>query len=715
MALQKRVSELPAVTTVAGTDLLIVSSNNATKRTSVQQIGAYFAANGVAGPQGPVGPAGAPGATNYTQLTNVPSTFPPSAHTHTAAQITDFTAAVVAAAPPTTNASLLTSGTLDAARLPGSVVLTTDARLSDARQPLTHTHTASQITDFTSAVVAAAPPTTNASLLTSGTLPDARLSSAIARTSDVSSAVAAVVGAAPESLNTLQELSAALANDASFATTVTNSLSGKANTSHTHGNITSDGKIGTTGGLFVYTGTAGELVADNRIVVSGSTITLTNTTVIANCSAFQTTGIATLGGITSTATFRMAAGALGSTNFNTSTFIITATGEVIVGQWQATAIAVAYGGTGATTASAARTNLGLAIGTDVPALSHTHSASAITDFASAVAAAAPAEVLDFLTAAQFPATGLASKIYVATDHSRAYQWTGSQYAEIGPAGAFLPVHSHAASEITSGVISTARLPLSTTAQALAGTNAATVLTPAAMHVARRGSGRAKFFELFTDFAINGSGFNAGTDGFLFQTDFSGAGSSGTTNGTTLSSFAGRVGAGLFTCSTGTASTGRSGFDSRETQTVFRFDAGTTTYETLVYLPNLADATDDYIFRIGFCQGNALSNDVMCFEYNRANSANWVGVTGFNGGYNRVTSGVAVAETKWILLRMVFTSASCEFFVNDVSIGTSSSSIRADGGCRIGCHLLKTAGTTSRSALVDFVYVRHDFNSDRTFT
>jgi hypothetical protein len=66
-------------------------------------------------------------------------------------------------------------------------------------------------------------------------------------------------------------------------------------------------------------------------------------------------------------------------------------------------------------------------------------------------------VLDFLTTAQFPATGSASKIYVATDASRAYQWTGSHYAEIGPAGAFLPVHSHAASDITSGVLATARL------------------------------------------------------------------------------------------------------------------------------------------------------------------------------------------------------------------------------------------------------------------
>jgi hypothetical protein len=151
-----------------------------------------------------------------------------ASHTHAASDITDFAAAVVAAAPPTTNASLLTSGTLDAARLPGSVVLTTDSRLSDARQPVAHQHVAADITDFTSAVIAAAPPTVNASLLTSGTLPDARLSANIARTSDVTAAVAAVVDAAPASLDTLNELAAALGDDANFASTVTNALAAKA-------------------------------------------------------------------------------------------------------------------------------------------------------------------------------------------------------------------------------------------------------------------------------------------------------------------------------------------------------------------------------------------------------------------------------------------------------------------------------------------------------
>ena len=42
--------------------------------------------------------------------------------TITTAQISDFAAAVAAAAPATTDASLLTSGTLDDARLSGNVI-----------------------------------------------------------------------------------------------------------------------------------------------------------------------------------------------------------------------------------------------------------------------------------------------------------------------------------------------------------------------------------------------------------------------------------------------------------------------------------------------------------------------------------------------------------------------------------------------------------------
>jgi hypothetical protein len=43
------------------------------------------------------------------------------------------------------------------------------------------------------------------------------------------------------------------------------------------------------------------------------------------------------------------------------------------------------------------------------------------------------EVLEYTTAASFPATGNASLLYRATDSSRLFAWVGSQYAEIGPA------------------------------------------------------------------------------------------------------------------------------------------------------------------------------------------------------------------------------------------------------------------------------------------
>ena len=277
-------------------------------------------------------------------------------------------------------------------------------------------------------------------------------------------------------------------------------------------------------------------------------------------------------------------------------------------------------------------------------------------------------------------------------------------------------HVHAASEITSGTIDAARLPLSTTAQALTGTNTATAITPAAMHLSRRGSGRAKFWELFNDFAItNPSATAVGSDGCMFQQDVSGAGADLNVVGNDPATFSGRSSAGIVTLNTGTTPTGRSGYDSRNTVATHRIDTGITTFESLLYIPSLATSSEDYVFRIGYVQSNAISNDVLCFEYNRSNSVNWVGLSGNNGGYSRATSSVAVEAAKWIVLRLVATGSLVTFFVNDSSIGTVSTNIKTNGSMRLGCHLIKTAGTTSRSAVLDYVYYRHDFDTDRTFT
>lgn len=68
----------------------------------------------------------------------------------------------------------------------------------------------------------------SASDLGTGTLPDQRLSSNIARTADIASAVSSLINSAPDSLNTLQQLADALGSDPNFATTIMNQLADKA-------------------------------------------------------------------------------------------------------------------------------------------------------------------------------------------------------------------------------------------------------------------------------------------------------------------------------------------------------------------------------------------------------------------------------------------------------------------------------------------------------
>lgn len=261
-------------------------------------------------------------------------------------------------------------------------------------------------------------------------------------------------------------------------------------------------------------------------------------------------------------------------------------------------------------------------------------------------------------------------------------------------------------------------PIATRAEAYAGTDRRAVITPETMHLSRRGTGRAWFWELFHDFAMAASSQNIGTDGCLWFNQSSGTGSSidNTTFGYRPDSFPGRMAAGLMVMLTGTTSTGRGGFDSTVGVSTHRFDTGTTFMETLVYLPNLADATDDFVFRVGYCFGTGLQNDQMGFEYNRSNSTNWVGLSSYNGNHTRFDTGIAVSAAQWVRLRGLWDANTVQWQVNDFPIvGGSTSNIRPDGSGRLGAHIIKTAGTTTRAVVLDYVYFRHDFTSERTYT
>jgi hypothetical protein len=419
--------------------------------------------------------------TEWADIQNRPSTFAPSAHTHTASQVTDFAAAVVAAAPPTTNASLLTQGTLPDARLSGNVVLTTDSRLSNARTPTAHTHTTQQITGEGGAYTLSGADTFLGQLANNGltdaidayggvswqSLTDVPTTfapaahthtiseivglqtqlNAKATPADVTAAISGVINAAPAALDTLNELAAALGNDANFSATVTNALAAKAPlASPTFTGTVSGISKGMVGlGNVDNTADASKPVstaqaAANAVVASAAAADATSKASAAQAYAVQranhtgtqawstivstpatlagygiTDGVTTsdarlsdtrtptdgsvtaakiaanqsvsfsgvtagTSGITCNAgTIGTVGGTLrvGSLPANVTVFLVTSAGQVTSGSWMASAVGVSYGGTGATTAADARTNLGLAIGTDVAAASHTHAAGAI--------------------------------------------------------------------------------------------------------------------------------------------------------------------------------------------------------------------------------------------------------------------------------------------------------------------------------------------------
>ncbi len=102
---------------------------------------------------------------------------------------------------------------------------------------VSHTHTQSEVTSLVSDLALKAP-LASPDLTGTPTAPTATAgtnTTQLATTAYVRTAVDNLVGAAPGALDTLDELAAALGDDANYATTITTALATKASTSHTHG------------------------------------------------------------------------------------------------------------------------------------------------------------------------------------------------------------------------------------------------------------------------------------------------------------------------------------------------------------------------------------------------------------------------------------------------------------------------------------------------
>jgi len=220
--------------------------------------------------------------------------------------------------------------------------------------------------------------------------------------------------------------------------------------------------------------------------------------------------------------------------------------------------------------------------------------------------------------------------------------------------------------------------------------------------------------LYTDFLTGGfsGGPNTASDGVIFGGTASGAGAS---SGKLNSHVSGR--AGIMVLTSGTATNSFASFDTWGSNNTYRYDDGETVFETAVRLPVLSDATNEYSFSIGGgAQSNAvLGNDGACFTYNRAlYGTNWQALSRRNGSQTTTNSNVIVVANAWVKLGLVVnaTGTLITYYIDGVPVATITTNIQTGGPSREGCYILKSAGTTSFTANIDYYFVGKTFTNPR---
>lgn len=152
---------------------------------------------------------------SFDGSSDITITAAPAAHNQASNTIT----AMTGYSKPTSTGAISTSDSLNVAI--GKLEKALDGKADNGSQPASHNHDDRYYTESE----------IDTKITTLETADSDNLAAAKKYADDK---VAALVDSAPETLNTLNELAAALGDDANFATTITNQIAGKANANHTH-------------------------------------------------------------------------------------------------------------------------------------------------------------------------------------------------------------------------------------------------------------------------------------------------------------------------------------------------------------------------------------------------------------------------------------------------------------------------------------------------
>lgn len=180
--------------------------------------------------------------------------------------------------------------------------------------------------------------------------------------------------------------------------------------------------------------------------------------------------------------------------------------------------------------------------------------------------------------------------------------------------------------------------------------------------------------------------------------------------------------GLWRFSAGTTTTGKAAIGlGHTTAATLLFGGGIYTIETDIYITTLSDGTDTYILRFGFV--NSVTGDATngaYFEYTDVGGGtptpNWYRCTASNSVRTKTDTATVAAAGAWTRLKLVVNAAgtSVEYFINGVSVGSNTENIPTGAGRETDAVLsiIKTAGTTARTADVDWAWLHIDLTTSR---
>lgn len=178
---------------------------------------------------------------------------------------------------------------------------------------------------------------------------------------------------------------------------------------------------------------------------------------------------------------------------------------------------------------------------------------------------------------------------------------------------------------------------------------------------------------------------------------------------------GRIG--IISLDCGTTTTGVASLYAANT--AVRFAAGRHRFRADVNIPTASDGTETFTVRVGFndsASSGGDGTDGVFFRYaHSVNSGQWVCVCRANGSEAGSTTNTAVSAVpganvfQALEIQVNASGTEALFYINGALVATITGNIPVGGGRETGIstHILKSAGTTARTLLVDLQGHRFD--------